>query len=251
MSKIFEILIKVTESAAKALGTIDPKTFITGIAAITALMLALNAMASLAAGAMLGVLAFGAVISELAIVLAAIGALAQIPGLEWLVSEGGDFLQKIGTAIGQFVGGVIGGIAEGVTGTFPQIATNLSAFMTNLSSFIEGAKNLDGSILTNVQTLAETILLLTGAGIIDGITSWLTGGSSLSSFGEQLIPFGEAIKEYGDAVAGIDTSGIQQSVDAGKALAELANVLPNSGGVAGFFAGENDMDCLLYTSRCV
>ena len=242
VSKIFEILIKVTESAAKALGTIDPKTFITGIAAITALMLALNAMASLAAGAMLGVLAFGAVISELAIVLAAIGALAQIPGLEWLVSEGGDFLQKIGTAIGQFVGGIIGGIAEGVTGTFPQIATNLSAFMTNLSSFIEGAKNLDGSILTNVQTLAETILLLTGAGIIDGITSWLTGGSSLSSFGEQLIPFGEAIKEYGDAVAGIDTSGIQQSVDAGKALAELANVLPNSGGVAGFFAGENDMD---------
>lgn len=246
VSKIFEILIKVTESAAKALGTIDPMTFLAGVAAITALMLALNAMTALAAGAMVGVLALGAVISELAIVLAAIGALAQIPGLEWLVSEGGDFLQKIGTAIGQFiggiVGGIVGGIAEGVTSTFPQIATNLSAFMTNLSPFIESAKNLDGSILTNVQTLAETILLLTGAGIIDGITSWLTGGSSLSSFGEQLIPFGEAIKEYGDAVAGINTSGIQQSVDAGKALAELANALPNSGGVAGFFAGENDID---------
>ena len=242
VSKIFEILIKVTESAAKALGTIDPMTFLAGVAAITALMLALNAMTALAAGAMVGVLALGAVISELAIVLAAIGALAQIPGLEWLVSEGGDFLQKIGTAIGQFIGGIVGGIAEGVTSTFPQIATNLSAFMTNLSPFIESAKNLDGSILTNVQTLAETILLLTGAGIIDGITSWLTGGSSLSSFGEQLIPFGEAIKEYGDAVAGINTSGIQQSVDAGKALAELANALPNSGGVAGFFAGENDID---------
>ena len=242
VSKIFEILIKVTESAAKALGTIDPMTFLAGVAAITALMLALNAMTALAAGAMVGVLALGAVISELAIVLAAIGALAQIPGLEWLVSEGGDFLQKIGTAIGQFIGGIVGGIAEGVTSTFPQIATNLSAFMTNLSPFIESAKNLDGSILTNVQTLAETILLLTGAGLIDGITSWLTGGSSLSSFGEQLVPFGEAIKEYGDAVAGINTSGIQASVTAGHALAELADALPNSGGVAGFFAGNNDMD---------
>ena len=242
VSKIFEILIKVTESAAKALGAIDPTTFLTGVAAITALMLALNAMTALAAGAMVGVLALGAVISELAIVLAAIGALAQIPGLEWLVSEGGDFLQKIGTAIGQFIGGIVGGIAEGATSTFSQIATNLSAFMTNLSPFIEGAKNLDGSILANVQTLAETILLLTGAGFIDSITSWLTGDSSLSSFGEQLVPFGESMKKYGEAVAGINANDIQQSAAAGKALAELGKALPNSGGVAGFFAGENDMD---------
>ena len=64
----------------------------------------------------------------------------------------------------------------------------------------------------------------------------------MDEFAEKLVPFGEAIKEYGDTVAGINTSGIQQSVDAGKALSDLANALPNSGGVAGFFAGENDMD---------
>ena len=64
----------------------------------------------------------------------------------------------------------------------------------------------------------------------------------MDTFGEQLVPFGEAIKEYGDTVAGINTSGIQASVTAGHALAELANALPNSGGVAGFFAGNNDMD---------
>ena len=36
---------------------------------------------------MVGILGMGAVIAELALVLAAIGALAQIPGLNWLINE--------------------------------------------------------------------------------------------------------------------------------------------------------------------
>lgn len=239
---LFEILKTIVESAVSAMSMLDSEIFVKGIAALTALMLALNVMASLAAGAMIGILAMGAVVAELALVLAAIGALAQIPGLEWLISEGGTFMQAIGTAIGQFIGGIVGGIAEGVTSVLPGVATNLSTFMTNLTPFIEGAKMIDGSVLTNVQSLAKIIMILTGAGLIEGITSWLTGGSSLSKFGEQLVPFGKAIKDYGAAVSGIDTSGIQASVDAGRALSELASVLPNSGGVAGFFAGENDLD---------
>ena len=62
-------------------------------------MLALSAVASLVPGAMVGVLGMGAVIAELALVLAAVGALAQIPGLEWLIGEGGNLLQGIGTCL--------------------------------------------------------------------------------------------------------------------------------------------------------
>lgn len=241
VSKIFEILIGITESAAAALGSIDPETFLKGIAAMTGLMVALNLMGVLAIGAMKGVLAFGLVIAELAIVLAAIGALAQIPGLEWLISEGGDFLQKVGAAIGQFIGGIIGGIAEGATSMLPQVATNLSMFMTNLTPFIEGAKMLDESVLTNVQTLASIILALTGAGILDAVTSWLTGGSSITDFGQQLAAFGPFIKQFADSVAGIDVESVSAAANAGKMMAEMAKTLPNSGGIAGFFAGENDM----------
>ena len=46
------------------------------------------------------------VIAELALVLAAVGALAQIPGLQWLINEGGNLLQGVGTAIGKFIGGI-------------------------------------------------------------------------------------------------------------------------------------------------
>ena len=62
-------------------------------------MAALSAVAALVPGAMLGVLGMGAVIAELALVLAAVGALAQIPGLNWLINEGGNLLQGIGTCL--------------------------------------------------------------------------------------------------------------------------------------------------------
>ena len=238
---LFDIFKSIAESAVEALGNISAESFITGIAAITAFMLALNAMTALAAGAMVGVLAFGAVVAELSLVIAALGALSQIPGLEWLISEGGDFLQIIGTAIGQFIGGIAGGFLDGTTSALPEMASNLSMFMTNLSPFIEGAKNIDGSLLSNKQTLTNTILALTGAGLLESITSWLTGESSFAQFGTQLKVFGEAIKGYGDTVSGIDTSGIEASVAAGKLLMELAKTLPNSGGLAGMLAGNNDI----------
>ena len=205
-------------------------------------MLALSAVASLVPGAMIGVLGMGAVIAELALVLAAVGALAQIPGLEWLIGEGGKLLQGIGTAIGQFVGGIVGGFMSGVSSQFPQIGADLSAFMTNVQPFIEGATQLNPSMLDGVKALAETILILTAADILNGLTSWLTGGSSLSDFATQLVPFGEAMRDFSIAIAGMDGELVANAATAGRTLAEMASTLPNSGGVIGFFTGENDMN---------
>ena len=115
---------------------------IVGVGLLSAIMLALSAVASLVPGAMAGVLGMGVIIAELALVLAAVGALAQIPGLSWLIGEGGKLLEGIGTAIGQFVGGIVGGFMSGVSSQFPQIGADLSAFMTNIQPFIEGASQI-------------------------------------------------------------------------------------------------------------
>ena len=227
-----------------ALNGIDTTNLVLAVAGtglMTALMFGLSAVVPLIPGAMAGVLGVGAVITELSIVLAAIGGLAQIPGLEWLISEGGDFLQTVGTAIGQFIGGIAGGIAQGITSSFPQIGSDLSAFMTNLQPFIDGAKNLDPSMMDGVKSLAGAILAITAADIVQGITSFLSGGNSMADFANQIVPLGEAMKRYSDAVVGLNPETVTASATAAKALAELANNLPNSGGVAGFFAGENDM----------
>lgn len=267
VDSIFQFLIAVLEGVAKnlpsliqaavdvlmaffsgivdALKGIDTETLLQGIAGIgllAAIMAALSAVAALVPGAMLGVLGMGAVIAELALVLAAVGALAQIPGLNWLINEGGNLLQGIGTAIGKFVGGIVGGFMSGVSSQFPQIGSDLSGFMTNAQPFLDGAASIDPAMLDGVKALAETILILTAANILDGLTSWFTGGSSLSGFAEEMVPFGKAMKQFSDEISGIDGEAVSNAAIAGKTLAEMADTLPNTGGVVGFFAGENDMN---------
>lgn len=239
-----DVLMSFFAGIVDALKGIDTATLLQGIVGIgllAAIMTALSAVASLVPGAMLGVLGMGLVIAELALVLAAVGGLAQIPGLQWLINEGGNLLQGIGTAIGKFIGGIVGGFMSGVSSQFPQIATDLSGFMTNIQPFIQGASAIDPSMMDGVKALAETILILTAANILEGLTSWFTGGSSLTGFAEELVPFGTAMKQFSDEISGIDGEVVANAAVAGKTLAEMAATLPNSGGVVGFFAGENDM----------
>lgn len=240
-----DVLMSFFSGIVDALKGIDTETLLQGIVGIgllSAIMAALAAVAALVPGAMVGVLGMGVVIAELALVLATIGALAQIPGLEWLINEGGDLLQSVGTAIGKFIGGIVGGFASGVSSQFPQIATDLSGFMTNIQPFVQGASAIAPSMMDGVKALAETILVLTAANILDGLTSWLTGGSSLTGFAEDLVPFGRAMKQFSEEIAGIDGEVVANAATAGKTLAEMAATLPNSGGVVGWFTGENDMN---------
>lgn len=239
-----DVLMAFFAGIVDSLKGIDTATLLQGIVGIgllAAIMAALSAVAALVPGAMVGVLGMGLVIAELALVLAAVGALAQIPGLQWLINEGGNLLQGVGTAIGKFIGGIVGGFMSGVSSQFPQIATDLSGFMTNIQPFIQGASAIDPSMMDGVKALAETILILTAANILEGLTSWFTGGSSLTGFAEELVPFGTAMKQFSDEISGIDGEVVANAAVAGKTLAEMAATLPNSGGVVGFFAGENDM----------
>lgn len=194
-------------------------------------------------GALTGVASLAILIAGVGVIMAAIAGLAQaFPGMEDFLNTSIPLLTAIGEGLGSFVGGIVGGFAAGITAGLPEIATNLSDFMTNLSPFIEGSKGIGDDAMTGVKNLAQTILLLTGASLLDSITSFITGGSSLTSFAEQLVPFGSAIAEFSSVVSGnINEEAVTAAANAGKIMSEMASTLPNSGGVVGFFAGENDM----------
>lgn len=239
-----DVLMAFFAGIVDALSGIDTGALLKGIAGIgllSAIMLALSAIAALVPGAMVGILGMGAVVAEMALVLAAVGLLSKLPGLSWLIGEGGKLLQGIGTAIGQFVGGIVGGFMSGVSSQFPQIGADLSAFMNNVQPFLQGASQIQPSMMDGVKALAETVLILTAADILQGLTSWLTGGSSLSKFGEELVPFGEAMRDFSLAIGNMDGEIVANAATAGKALAEMAAIIPNTGGLVSFFAGENDM----------
>lgn len=244
IQSVVDLLMSLFSGVISALGSMDTDSLLKGIAGIgllSGIMVALGALAGLIPSAMVGVLGLGVVMAELALVLAAIGGLAQIPGLDWLIGEGGKLLQTVGNAIGGFIGGIVGGFMSGVSSSFPQIGADLAAFMVNVQPFIDGAKSIDPSILEGVASLTGAILLIAAADLLEGLTSWLTGGSSLSAFAEELVPFGEAMMKFSNSIAGLDGNLVNTAAIAGKTLAEMAATLPNSGGVVGFFAGGNDM----------
>ncbi|MBR5780369.1 MAG: tape measure protein [Bacteroidales bacterium] len=228
----------------EALGSLDMDNLIKGVLGIglmSGLMVALGAVTSLIPSAMVGVVGMGVVIAELALVLAAIGALSKIPGLKWLIDEGGKFLESVGTAIGSFVGGIVGGFMGGVSSQFPKIGEDLAKFMKNVKPFIDGAKQIDSKVASGVKALATTILTLTAADVLNGLTSWFTGGSSLADFGKEIAEFGPHLKSFADSVKGVDGNAIKNAAKAAKTLAEMADTVPNKGGVAAWFAGENSL----------
>lgn len=244
IKSIVNLLVMLFVGVLDAIGEVDPEIFtkvLLGIGEIALIIAAMSAIAPLIPGAMSGVLGMAVFVAELVAVLTALGALALIPGLTWIIGEGGNFLEAVGNAIGKFVGGIVGGMMEGVSSSFPKIGKDLSDFMENAKPFIDGAKNIDADAMNGVKALAEVILTLTAANILDGLTSWFTGGTSLADFGKELATFGPEFKKYCDSIEGIDGEKVQASANAAKALSEMADNLPTHGGVKGWFNGDSSL----------
>lgn len=206
------------------------------VGAMAALSPVFAAAGALGAGVLLGVVV--AIAGVAAIVLAVVG-LAEL--LNWMIQDadaltrGLDLLTEVGAGISRFVGAMAGGLAGGV---LEGIGISLAAFVQSLSGF--SPDSLEG-----IKALAEAILIITGAAIVDGIASFITGKSSMEVFGEQLTTLVAAI----NAISPDDASGASATLAAMKPMAEnlklfaeAATGIPNSGGFVGSFMGENDID---------
>lgn len=247
---IMALVIAGIGAVIKQLGQLETGAALQAATALTEVLLAASGAIFVlgnvpVTGAVKGVATMAIIIAGMAAIVAAMGAIAQIPGAQWLVGEGKAFLQSIGEAIGGFFGGIIGGVVggaiTGVASSLPGLGQSLSDFMTNAQPFFDGANRLDASSMDGVKSLASAMLMITGAGLLDAATSWLTGGSSMVEFGKQIAEFAPYMKQYSEAVSGIDTGAVTASATAAKALAEFASNIPNEGGLLGKIMGENDL----------
>ena len=260
------LLAKVFEGVADALNGIDTANLLKGILAVgmmSALAYALAGITAIIPSAMAGLLGVGVLIAEMSAILAAIGGLAQIPGLSWLVEEGGNFLQKIGTAIGQFIGGIAGGVAKGLSSSLPEIGTNLSSFMENLKPFktqldafgdaivsfsqkvsgnidpgsIEAAANA-GKLLTELQSTVEPA---------NGLFQLLAGEKNLGELGTQAVAFADSIKMVAQSLSGMnetDFTNVEGLANAGQALADLQSMVEPANGLLQALSGSQDLSTL-------
>ena len=196
---------------------------------------AINAAVSLS----LFVLVLGGIMSG---ILTAFGLIEDTSFIE----HGMEVLSKIGYSIGQFVGNMIGGFAEGTMSGLPAIGQHLTDFMTNLEGFINGVNGIDAESMQGAKFLADAILTLCGAELVNGISTFISelfnGDNDLGAFSEKITDFGDAMKQYANSVNGVNWSGVEPSVNAANKIIQLAKIIPNSGGALGALVGNNDLD---------
>lgn len=207
------------------------------IGLMAAMLTAFAGLAVLAPPAMVGVGAFGVVVTELSGVLAALGAFYKIPGLTDFINGGGELLKGVGEAIGKFLGGIAGSFGEEISSQLPSMGWNISQFMHNMEGFISGCEAIKPQTLESAKLLSEVILTLSSAGIIDAVT----GFGSLWLFGLELEKFGPHLAAYADSVKGIEAGTVVASARAAEILAEMAKKLPNGGGALSLLVGDNNL----------
>lgn len=241
-----ETINAILGGVLEGLKNLNPDAILPAILSLTLITIVVKSLAGLGKilpQAMLGVLALGVLIAELGLVLAAIGGLSKIPGLTELVQSGGNFLQAVGTTIGQFIGGIVGGVALGASASMPMIADNLSQFMTNIMPFINGAKTVDMSVLAGITALTLAIAELSAANLIASLTEFLTIGSSLPDLGNQLSDFMNNIQGFISGASGIDPKVANNIVSLSKAILAItaANMLNNISNFMSIFTGGNSL----------
>ena len=243
---LFEILGKVLP-IVKKVDWNEMGKFAAGIGIVTALIgvIALLGPAFDLLGVGIGPILLGiiAAIAGVALIVAATVGLAF--ALEALIGEHGaaltkglDFLVEIGAGIGRFVGAMISGL---VGGALEGLALSLVGFADALNKLSFSSEALQG-----IKALAEAILIISGASILDGIGRFLNfGKSSMQVFGEQLAGLITAINLVNPDLAkqASDTmSALAPMAENLKTLANAAKDIPNSGGFIGRFLGNNDID---------
>ena len=184
---------------------------------------------------------FAEVIVGLQVVVASIGALSQISGFNWLIDKGGEALVKIGSVLGDFAGSIASSAISKISSTLPKVGTDLALFAINATPFFNNVGKIDESTTKSMKNLVSVILLLTAQNIIDGLTSWFTGGTSLVKFGEDLADFAPHFASFAETVKNIDNKKVIGATNSAKAVGAMAKELPNEGGFFAAIVGDNNL----------
>lgn len=195
-------------------------------------------------GALSGLAGFAILIAGVGAIVIALGALQdQWKGMTSFLEGGGNVLGQIGRALGKFVGGIGAGIVEGLD--LPQLGSDLSSFMMNASGFIEGAKTIDGSVVTGVGQLSAALLAIGGTEFVNALVSLFTGENPVTKFSKDLETLGTGLMGYANSIKGFSEAAspedMSSSVSAAEGLANTVNKLPSTGGLLQEWMGWKDL----------
>lgn len=201
-----------------------------------------NIIGGLSAGALSGLPEIGEYLS---------GFMESAAGfLEGLKNFDGDMLKNIGVftaaMLSMNIAEMVGrfGSVTGFDGVRETVDA-LTMFVEDMIPLIDSLKGVDADAVTSLKTLAEMLLIVTGADFLSALSSKLgMDGGGLGSFGTQLASFGRSVVEFSKIVTdgGINQEAVAAAAAAGDIMATLQSKLVGTGGVIQFFKGEKNLE---------
>ena len=210
---------------------------VVAIGGICALLSKLKVNVAAACDAALGVVGFVSIIGILMAGIFAIFGWIHEDVME-KIQNGIDNLCAIFEGLGRAVGSLIAGLGEGITSGLPEIGNNIVGFATAFST-------VSPKTASCMKMVAEALLLLTEAQLLDGLSKllgFLVGDQSIGDFGTALTNLAEGMKAFATNTDGVDWGGVEPACSAATKIMEICNLIPNSGGLLGKIMGENDPD---------
>ena len=131
--------------------------------------------------------------------------------------------------------------------SLPDLGNQLSDFMNNIQGFISGASGIDPKVANNIVSLSKAILAITAANMLNNISNFMsifTGGNSLTQFADELADLGTGLNQFVSNLGTFSEDQVTTVNCAANALIAISNAaknIPNEGGLAALFAGDNSI----------
>ena len=190
----------------------------------------LAAIGGVAVNAIVGMAVLVVALGGMAVLAAEIGKLTeQAPELQRFIDEGVPVLNRLAQAIGSVFGNIVGGFIQGVGANIiellPLLGLRLTEFSIYVTPFLETMRQVKPEDLQNANLLVSAIVLLTAAEFINGIIgflSFMSGGTSMTSFATSLESLGKGVAKFSEAVNGkIYPEPIESAVEALRKLVDI------------------------------
>lgn len=208
---------------------------------LTECLLKLSLVAPLALMADAAIFGLIGAITTIGVLATAVGAIMdKFPQLQDFLNKGLPVLEQIALSIGKIIGNVVAGFMNSVADELPHTGEKLSEFAISAMPFIAIMSTVNDKVMQGVKVLAGSLLLLTGANLLDSIASFISGGESFGRLGTELSKFATSALPFLAVLSSVDPAVLEGS----KALAEAILTFTKSNfldTITGWLNGESDL----------
>ena len=208
---------------------------------LTECLLKLSLVAPLALMADAAIFGLIGAITTIGVLATAVGAIMdKFPQLQDFLNKGLPVLEQIALSIGKIIGNVVAGFMNSVADELPHTGEKLSEFAISAMPFIAIMSTVNDKVMQGVKVLAGSLLLLTGANLLDSIASFISGGESFGRLGSELSKFAISALPFLSVLSSVDPAVLEGS----KALAEAILTFTKSNfldTITGWLNGESDL----------